>query len=224
MCGRFALSSLPRPLLDELALSAPKWRPRYNIAPTQDSQVVLHEFNASPTLQKLRWGLVPFRAPDPSVGGRAANARAESVDVKPDFSGAFRSRRCLIPVSGFYEWRRRAGRKVDSPYYFTRVGEAEPLVFAGIWDCWESDGQRIRSFAIITTCANGQVGCIHNRMPAILERKHWADWLNPNYKEHAYLKSLLRPVESYCLQSWRVDSFANSVHHEGERCTLQTCG
>ena len=224
MCGRFTLIAMPQSLLGELALPASEFRPRYNIAPPQASRVVLHECNSSPAVQELRWGLIPFRSPDSSPGRRAANARAESLDARADFRDAFRNRRCLIPASGFYEWRRRAGRKVEAPYYFTQAREADPLVFAGIWDRWEGGGERIRSFAIITTGANAQVGSVHNRMPAILDRKHWADWLNPNYKDLAYLQSLLRPVENYYLQCWRVGSFANNARHEGERCLAQACG
>ena len=176
MCGRFALQSIPKQVLDEFIIIPPPVLPRYNIAPTQKAPVVLVGHDGQPVMDELRWGLIPSWAKDVSAGVRAINARAETIAEKPTFRDAFRKRRCLVPASGFYEWRRDG--KTKTPYYFT--SRKDPIVFAGLWEQWTDGAETIHSFTIITTEANGLMAPIHDRMPVILQRGDWWTWLDPD--------------------------------------------
>ena len=135
MCGRFSLNQIPDSILELLGFGLPEsFQERFNIAPSENSWVALQEKDRKPVLQELYWGLVPFWAKEKSIGMRAINARAESVAEKPMFREAYQKRRCLVPASGFYEWRKSGKEKI--PYYFSPINENEPLVFAGLWDDW----------------------------------------------------------------------------------------
>src|SRR5438552_2557580 len=122
---------------------------RYNIAPTQQAPVVRLNDAGAREAAMLRWGLVPAWAKDIGVGNRMINARAEGIEAKPAFRDAMKSRRCLVPASGFYEWKGAAGRK--HPYAITAAGR--PLfAFAGLWERWKPrGGGTIETFAIVTT-------------------------------------------------------------------------
>lgn len=214
MCGRFALQSIPKQILDEFVIIPPPILPRYNIAPTQKAPVVLVGHDDKPVMDELRWGLIPSWAKDASVGVRAINARAETIAEKPTFRDAFRKRRCLVPASGFYEWRRDG--KTKTPYYFT--SREEPVVFAGLWERWTDGAETIYSFTIITTEANGMMAPIHDRMPVILQRSDWRTWLDPDCQDRSRLQSLLRPADEDLLESWEVGAYVNNVRHEDAEC------
>ena len=193
MCGRYTLSSPPKTLTAWFELSAPPaaLTPRYNIAPTQ---TVLVLANHGPrALELMRWGLVPHWACDPSVGNRMINARAESLHTKPAFRDPLRSRRCLLPADGFYEWRREAnGQKTP---ILIRSRSQQPLALAGLWDEWRApDGTRLTSCTIITTAPNAVVAPIHDRMPALLARDDYALWLTPSEIPSEQLTRLLVPA------------------------------
>jgi putative SOS response-associated peptidase YedK len=200
--------------LDEFVIVPSPVLPRYNIAPTQKAPVVLVGRDGRPMMDELRWGLIPYWDKDASVGVRAINARAETIAEKPTFRDAFRKRRCLVPASGFYEWKRDG--KTKTPYYFTSWGE--PVVFAGLWERWSGGADVIHSFTIITIEANSLIAPIHDRMPVILKRDDWRAWLDPNFQDRSHLQSLLRPADEDLLESWEVGAYVNNVRHEGEEC------
>lgn len=214
MCGRFALSSIPKSIFDEFVIVPPPVRARYNIAPTQHAPVVLQDSGHSPALENLYWGLIPSWAKDKSGGVRAINARAETVAEKPAFRDAFRHRRCLIPATGFYEWKREG--RIRTPYYFT--SDSKPLVIAGLWECWRGDEGTVRSFTIITTGANGTMAAIHDRMPVILPKRSWRKWLEPGNGARAVLQALLHPAPDDLLQCRAVSDYVNNSKHEGGQC------
>ena len=177
MCGRYALTSN----LDELQASFKfeardlEYRPRFNIAPTQQSLVVTSDGARSG--QYMRWGLLPFWAKDAKAGARMINAVGETASAKPAFRSAFRKRRCLVLANGFFEWRKEGKARI--PNYFFSTDRA-PLAFAGLWETWKSpDGERIKSFTILTTKANELIQPIHDRMPVILSGETQALWLDP---------------------------------------------
>lgn len=222
MCGRFS-QFLGRNqgsayLFRKLGMGQFVFPPRYNIAPTQYVPVIRQESGATPTMAELRWGLIAYWAKDTSMGARTINARAESITEKPAFRDAFKSRRCLVPVSGFYEWKRDAEQRGKIPHYFSAREEAELLVFAGLWERWSKGGEEITSFAIVTTEANGLMRPIHARMPAILAPDDWADWLDPGFSDHAHLKALLRPAPDSWLLYREVGTHVNNARNEGEKC------
>ena len=179
MCGRFSLAAS----WDEIRryydlIGAPmNLAPRYNVAPTQSVPVVRRTSARECDAVMMRWGLIPSWAKDTRLGARMINARAETVAEKPAFRGAFRSRRCLVPADGFYEWQARPGGK--QPYRIARSGGGL-FSFAGLWERWEkvADGAPVESFTIVTTTATPELYPIHPRMPVILDSGDHAVWLD----------------------------------------------
>ena len=177
------------------------YKARYNCAPTQSLAVIADE--APDTLQFFRWGLIPSWAKDPSIGNRMFNARAETITEKPSFRNSFRRRRCLVPATGFYEWRTEPGTKKKIPVHFT-LKSGEPFCFAGLWDEWVSgDGEVVRSFTIITTTPNELVAGVHDRMPVILHREDEGRWVRAG--GDAGLTALLVPFPAGLMDSGPAD-------------------
>lgn len=136
MCGRFALDAPSTRVADRFSLGdCPALTPRYNIAPTSDVLIVRHRPEVGRVVQLVRWGLVPSWAKDPSVGAKLINARAETVETKPSFRSSFARHRCLIPASGFYEWRMMSenGKMRRQPYYVRPVEADGCLLLPGCW-------------------------------------------------------------------------------------------
>ncbi len=151
-------------------------RKRFNIAPTQQAPVIRLARDGARELALLRWGLVPPWAKDLAVGTKMINARAEGVEAKPAFRAAVRSRRCLVPASGFFEWKGMPGRK--QPFAIT-LAERPVFAFAGLWETWQPrDGEPVETFTVVTTDANDDVAPIHDRMPVILPRESEDAWLS----------------------------------------------
>ncbi|HET6264165.1 MAG TPA: SOS response-associated peptidase, partial [Usitatibacter sp.] len=169
-------------------------RKRFNIAPTQDAPVIRAGPGGEREIAMLRWGLVPSWAPDLKVGTRMINARAEGIDAKPAFREAVKSRRCVVPATGFFEWQGEPGRK--QPYAVTVPGQAL-FAFAGLWERWKPrDGESVETFTIVTTDANEAVARIHDRMPVILPPDAVEAWLaGPPAEALALLKPYEGPVE-----------------------------
>jgi putative SOS response-associated peptidase YedK len=177
MCGRYAST---RSAADLAALfeavdeTDAELVPDYNVAPTDPAPIVrMSARSAAPVLSVGRWGLVPAWSQDASGAARMINARAETVTDSRAFARSFRERRCLIPVDGWYEWRRVSGT-AKQPYFMTRP---ESLVLGGIWSTWGTGSGRLLTFSIITRAAQGDLALIHDRMPLVLEPSQWATWL-----------------------------------------------
>lgn len=211
MCGRFFLQRDPAGLARyfETSNPLPNLRPSWNIAPTQDSAVVRrHPETGARHLDLLRWGLVPRWAKDASGGARMMNARAESVGEKPAFRDAFRRRRCLVPMDGFYEWRQEAARKQP---YAVAMADGSPMAAAGLWEGWQQpDGGWLRTFTVITTDANAKQALVHDRMPALLARDDFDLWLDPA-SEPVAVHALLRPCPAEWLACWPVPARVGRV-------------
>ena len=141
------------------------------------------------------------------------NARSETAPEKPSFRRAFRSKRCLIPADGFYEWKREPGGK--QPYYF-HMKEGRPFAFAGLWERWEKDGALL-SCAILTTRANSVLEGIHDRMPVILPSGSYDLWLDPD-ADREELGELMIPYPGDDLETYPVSRFVNSPRNNDERC------
>ena len=220
MCGRFVSSSTPEEIgqyfdaevVEEAAL-APSW----NVAPTDDVHVVLEDGGAR-RVAPHHWGLVPFWAKAPSIGSKMINARSEGLAEKGAFKHAFRKRRCIIPVDGFYEWQKVPGQKAKQPYFIART-DGEPLAFAGLWEEWRDPahdgGGRLRSTTIITTAANETMAPIHDRMPVILPPAAWAAWLDPVQADLEVLGRLLVPAPAHLLTLRPVSTEVNNVRNDG---------
>ena len=178
MCGRYLLQRAPGALARhfDAVNPTPNHPPSWNIAPTQMSLVVRrHPQSGERHLDALRWGLVPRWAKDISGAARLMNARCEGIATKPSFREAFAARRCLVPMDGFYEWRKQGAGKQA---YAVSLRSGAPMAVAGLWEGWKQPkGEWLRTYTVITTEANSKLALVHERMPAILPPDAWDDWL-----------------------------------------------
>jgi len=189
----------------------------YNIPPSTDLPV-WYERDRHGILQPMRWGLIPHWAKEMKTGYSMINARSEEIEKKPAYRDAFRHRRCLIPVNGFYEWKKIPGSKQKEPWYFT-ARDKPYLLLAGVWDEWKGEDQSIRSCSILTTQANELMKPIHDRMPVILRNEDdIALWLDSQVQEKEALAPIMQPIESDYLQDWRVTSKCNSPAYNDPEC------
>jgi len=235
MCGRFVAASSPTLLADHFHVDEVDDDGRgadYNVAPRADVLVVRDRADGERTarvLSRLRWGLVPSWAKDPSIGDRMINARAETVATKRAYQRSFAKRRCIVPADGFYEWRKLAPRPgttrpVKEPTFIHRR-DGEPLAFAGLWSVWkvpdelagtigDADGW-LRSCVIVTTRANTLLRPVHDRMPVVLPESAWDRWLDPNADPDAdeleALAQLLVPAPDDWFEAYAVSSRVNRV-------------
>ena len=219
MCGRFIQSYAWREAAEYLDLPGPaqNLQPCYNVAPGQNVAAVRRNDRAR-RLSMLRWGLVPRWASDPKIGSKLVNARAETAHAKPSFREAFRSRRCLVPADGFYEWKPEGGRK--QPYLIRRK-DGGLLAFAGLWekwrvaarlaDCRRPPGDVVETCAILTTEANEAVSRVHRRMPVILEPDAFGPWLAGDSVP-------LVACSADVLEVYPVSAMVNSADNEGRKC------
>ncbi|HSO96823.1 MAG TPA: SOS response-associated peptidase [Acidimicrobiia bacterium] len=239
MCGRFVAASSPTLLAERFHVEeqrATDGEPDYNVAPRTEILTVRDRPGPDhPTrvLSRLRWGLVPTWADDPSIGDRMINARAETVLTKPAYRRSFAKRRCIIPADGFYEWRRlpaapgaSTGGKEPT---FIRRRDGEPLAFAGLWSVWKvpdhlagtvgGDDGWLRTCAIVTTRANDLLAPIHDRMPVVLPEVAWDRWLDPRSDASAAelrgLSDLLVPAPDDWFELYAVSPRVNqAVDHD----------
>jgi putative SOS response-associated peptidase YedK len=201
MCGRFSLYATAQELADGTLcdrLAGFREERRYNIAPGQWVIVVRPE-KGERISEAAQWGLVPTWAKAPAPGPRPINARAEGLETKPTFRGAFRHGRCLIPASGFYEWK-TAGR-AKQPFFIRPRGGEGILLFAGLLSTWSGPEGELATCAIITTTPNDLMAEIHDRMPVILGPGDQAAWLDPVNRQAA---ALLRPCPADGLEAYPV--------------------
>lgn len=218
MCTRYHLSQEHhREILAELGIAAPAgFASRYNIAPNSAIPVVRPRPGRGRETASLRWGLTPAWARADEPAARLVNARAETLAAKPSFRDALRARRCVMPITGFYEWE-TVGRE-KRPWYF-RPGDGRRLALAGLWETWRAPGgAAVESCAVITTVPNAVMRPIHDRMPVLLSADECAAWLGPDGDAPATLARLLRPPPDGALHAIAVGSHVSNVRHEGPAC------
>jgi len=208
MCGRFTLTVNPAELQDAFGdfIFPAQFAPRYNIAPTQPVLVIPND--AKNTADFFLWGLIPSWSKDPAIANKLINARGETVAEKPSFRGSFKYKRCLILADGFYEWKTEAGQKTKTPY-FIHMKDRQPFAFAGLWDEWRADGNALRTCAIITTTPNELMSNLHSRMPVILDKENYADWLNPAPQSRENLIHLIQPFPADRMSAYPVSILVN---------------
>ena len=214
MCGRTTLTVSRYALaqaLDVSEVDAPELAKSWNVAPTQDIYGVVATGDGGRVLRSFRWGLVPAWADNPRTGNLLINARSETLAQRPAFRGALQYRRCLLPVSGFYEWQRSSGGRRYKPqaYYFSRADD-ELLVLAGLYEAWDDgEGRVLHSCAIVTTAANSTMKPVHHRMPVVLAPGDWEEWLSRRPLNDRRLEALLVPAADELLQCWAVGPGVN---------------
>jgi putative SOS response-associated peptidase YedK len=188
----------------------------FNVAPTTYQPIIRQSRELGDREMVLaRWGLVPFFTKDlKDVKGLSTiNARAESIMKAPTWREPFKKRRCLVPASAYYEWRKE-GKPPKQPYAF-ELANGHPLAFAGLWDAWkDKEGQWMQSFAIVTTFANELAAQIHPRMPVILHPRDYDRWLDRDETERLPL-DLLRPYESEEMEMYEANPKVGNVRNNG---------
>ncbi len=210
MCGRYSQIHSWEELREWFSLIGPALNlpPRYNIAPTQDVTVI-RAGDERRYASQMRWGLVPFWAKDLSIGAKMINARSETVAEKPAFRAAFKSRRCLIPADGFYEW---VGPKGNKQPYRIVVNDGALYAFAGLWESWDKEGEVVESCTIITGEPNAVAKPIHNRMPVILAPDNYDTWLGGDDGE------LLRPYPPETMTAYKVSRVVSNARNDVPEC------
>jgi putative SOS response-associated peptidase YedK len=212
MCGRYA-SFLPAEALARIFGTVnplPNLEPTWNMAPTKDAPVVRLSREGERHLDALKWGLVPYFTKDLRKARKPINARSETVATSGMFREAFANCRCLVPAPVYYEWRDDPEGK--TPFAVARA-DGDPVVFGGIWEAWKSpEGERLLTFATITTDANKLLAPIQDRMPVIVERADWPLWLGEVDGDAA---ALLRAAPDDVLRVWPVDKKVGNVRNDG---------
>lgn len=218
MCGRFNVTSDPlSQLLLELVGLEHTGPDNFNLAPTEMVEVLRIGEDGKPQLVPMRWWLTPFWAKELSTKYSMFNAKSETAHKSAAFKEPYQKRRCVVPVSGFYEWCRENNRKV--PYFITPQ-DSPGMLLAGLWDAWRNkeSGETLLSFTVLTTAANAALEFVHHRMPVMLsieEARQWLDVDIPTRElEHLFASRL--PMS---LDAIPVSTHVNNARHKDERCT-----
>lgn len=222
MCGRYDLHTRADEAAAyfsaDLAGNASEVPPSWNIAPGRPVLgVVASRKGAARKLGALRWGLLPSWAADPA-GRKWVNVRSETVATQHAFREAFRTRRCLIPANGWYEWRTEPpGSSKPKKSAYRLHAPAEPvLALAGIWETWRSaEGETLHTCAILTTAANSVTRSVHDRMPVIVPADAWHVWLAPEPLGDTDRAGLCRPAPDQLVTVTHVSALVGDVRHDG---------
>jgi putative SOS response-associated peptidase YedK len=217
MCGRVIQSSAPIRLaivdgLDVRDSRVHNYPSRWNGAPSQELLVIRrNRQTGAVSLDPLRWGLIPYFCADPKGGRKPINAKCETVRTLPSFRDAYRRRRCIVPVDGFFEWKAIKGQKAKQPYAIA-MKDGSPFGIGGLWENWKdpNSGEWIRTFAIITTDANELVAEIHDRMPLIILSKDHARWLGDDPDP----ADLMRPFPAEPMRVWPISTRVNKPEND----------
>ena len=216
MCGRYVLKAT----LEELERkygAVPEgsfaFRPRYNVAPSSTMPIVRFH-KGKRVINLFRWGLVPFWADSVNTGYSMINARCETLANKKSFRKPFRSQRCVVPASGFYEWKKTSSGKI--PHYITQKGSSL-MNLAGLYEIWKPDsGENVHSYTIVTTPASKSIQDLHDRMPAMLTDSELDIWLSAEEQSDQMLQDLLHPWPDNDLTYHRVDTRVNNARSTGK--------
>jgi putative SOS response-associated peptidase YedK len=212
MCGRVIQYRRPEEYAASLGVSCPEGSisetpTRFNGAPGQNFLIICRGADTTqPVFSVLNWGLIPSGADDPKIALKLANARAETVVTEDVFRAAYRYRRCLIPVDGFYEWKKLW--PVGKQPHAVGMTEGQPFTLAGLWEQWKNpDGEWLRTFTIITIQSNKFLADLSHRMPLIIEPRDRERWMS----EEAHPGDLLKPSPSEGMTKWLVSTQVNSL-------------
>ena len=217
MCGRYVLAQDYEELKKRFGLDFKDFemKPSYNIAPGQANPVISN--GSGRTIKAMSWGLIPHWAKDPKIAYKMINARSETVAEKPSYRDAFKSKRCLIPASGFYEWQKSAlDPKKKTPIHI-RLKESELFAFAGLWSLWKDNESEIFSYTIITTEANDYLKVYHDRMPVILNQSDESKWLD-HQTPLGELQNIMLPKDDNRLEAYEVSKLVNAPRNNSEEC------
>jgi putative SOS response-associated peptidase YedK len=218
MCGRFNFLTHQEELRERFGVKKFKFEinPRYNVAPSQKIAAIIQDQDIK--LVGMRWGLIPFWSKEPTTKYSLINARVETILNKRAYSRPFKKWRCLIPATGFYEWKKVG--KIKTPMHI-RLKSKELFAFAGIYNPWKSPSKKtVLSCSIITTTPNNVMKPIHNRMPVILRKKDETTWINPDIEDTEILIDMLKPYLNRPLEAYEISPYVNKPGNEGPQCIV----
>jgi putative SOS response-associated peptidase YedK len=227
MCGRYVVAYDPETLVAGFSLHRIQpFDKRWNIAPQSAVPVIRETREGERVGELMRWGLVPHWAKDPAIGHKLNNARVEGMAEKPSFRQAVRRRRCIVPASGYYEWQAATGsdgKPFKQPYYISPRG-APLFAMAGLFEAWRPPGAAdtddwLLSCCVVTTAANALMAPIHDRMPVMIPREHWAAWLARDRQDPATLEPLMHGLPEGAMQAWKVGREVGRASSDGEALT-----
>ncbi|WFU13183.1 SOS response-associated peptidase (plasmid) [Rhizobium sp. CB3090] len=222
MCGRVYIRSSLRELLANFAFAGPgdveplsNSFPRYNGAPQQDYPIIIREIVQEPDVMgpvfaSARWGFIPAWAKD--AGRPVINARAEGISTSGMFKHSYKSKRCLVPINGFFEWKDMHGTGKNKKPYAIAMKSGEPFALAGIWSSRRNrdTGLDEKTFAIITCAPNEMMAQIHDRMPVILHPEDYERWLSSEPDPY----DLMRPFPSELMTMWPIGKDVGSPKND----------
>lgn len=230
MCGRFVSTQQPEQIgaYFDAETAVDTLGQNYNVAPTHDIYGVVESADGQRRVEAFHWGLVPVWAKDRKIASKMINARSETLSEKNSFKSLFTKKRVLVPMDGFYEWKAGSadgpttskGKPAKQPMFIHRA-DGEPLAVAGLWTAWkdpetvdEPDGPKwLHSATLITTAANTTMQAVHDRMPVLVPRERWAEWLDPTNADVESLRSLFVPGDDVPLAMHPVSTDVNSVRN-----------
>jgi putative SOS response-associated peptidase YedK len=237
MCGRYAQTADMRELMEQFEVTGTSPQAslplNWNIAPTNPIYIIRandrtgKDVEAQRALTTVSWGLIGPWLTDMQEArasqSRAINARSESIHEKPTFRNAFRSTRCLIPATGYYEWATALGKYSPKQPFYISARDEKQLPIAGIWSSWSApNGEIIETASIITQEAQGELATIHSRMPVFMPKDRWDLWLNPRNTDVNELKSLMVVENPESIVVARpVSSAVNSVANNGKELIVE---
>lgn len=215
MCGRYNLIAKPEEIVETFRLHRlPRYEVSYNIPPGQKILTIVQLDDGSYKAVYLYWGLIPHWSKERKISHHLINARAETLAEKPAFKTAYRQRRCIIPATGFYEWQKREHGKQA---YCVHHEEQQLFAFAGLWEYWEYCTETIYSCTIITTAANELMHPIHPRMPVLLGRQDYRQWLDK--QASLEITQQLLATDSYQgITVKPVSDWVNNPYHNDKNC------
>jgi putative SOS response-associated peptidase YedK len=210
MCGRYVVGQTDKLKQEYDAYNNPlNLQPSFNIAPGSVNPVIA--IKSPKSIYLMKWGLIPFWAKDSKIGYSMINARCEGIEAKPSYRKPIRSQRCLIPATGFYEWKKlKLEKKEEKIPWFIKVKSRDFFALAGIYDVWhDAEGKEVLSYSIITTTPNKFMSNIHDRMPVILNKKDEDKYLDNKTPLEDILK-MLKPYPDSMIEGWPVSKEVNS--------------
>ena len=215
MCGRKTLTMSKKAIIEELMVDewqVEAYKPSYNIAPSQNSLVLVQE-KGSNIVRNMKWGLIPAWSKNELYGSKMINARSETVTTRPSFKNLIPKNRCIVLSDGYYEWKQNSGRRAP---FFIQKEDGGLMLFAGLWTTWSMSSKEVFTYTILTTKAQKDISAIHDRMPVLFDKSKAEMWINLDNKFSEVKQELTETKEA--LNFYQVSDFVNKPDNNSVAC------